>query len=142
MSTDGNTHTVTAFWNVVMQENHIPQAIDQYFVGLTDVRHRELIEYFARIGREEPRRQVSVATIAGQDDFVLLYWQQTPSADRERSSLDVFRLDAGKITEHWSVLQDVPVGSAKHPWCEWFLQSDIPALLQWLRPLAFIRRHA
>ena len=58
---------------------------------------------------------VTVKHILADGNFVAVHWHASVTPNNEfsgQSGIDLFRLDQGRIVEHWDVIQDVPVSSA------------------------------
>lgn len=56
-----------------------------------------------------PQFKVSIKRIAAEGDLVWIqcYTQDHP-ADHGKMSMDIFRVQDGKIAEHWDIIQDIP----------------------------------
>jgi predicted SnoaL-like aldol condensation-catalyzing enzyme len=53
--------------------------------------------------------------IIAEGDFVVLHSHLTREpGDRGQAVVDIFRLEDGKIVEHWDVVQEVPETTANH----------------------------
>ncbi|KKW67473.1 membrane protein [Lampropedia cohaerens] len=71
------------------------------------------VEYFTSFFREHPQSRARVVRSAADGDLVWLHVHSTNgSDDRGQAVLDIFRVEDGKIVEHWDVIQDVPDGAA------------------------------
>jgi len=62
--------------------------------------------------RRFPHKRATLKRVIAEDNYVSLHClQEWP--DRNLVAMDIFRLDdAGKIVEHWGVLQAAPGSSA------------------------------
>lgn len=62
---------------------------------------------------EYPRLQLDIKRVIAEDDLVVTHSHLilTPG-DPGRALADFFRLENGKVVEHWDVIQDIPETSA------------------------------
>lgn len=83
---------------------HNPQAVDgaEAFIG------------FVKWYRGEfPALHVEIKRMIAEGDLVVTHGViRTSPEDRGNAAVDIFRLEDGKIIEHWDVLQPVPEESA------------------------------
>ncbi|MFU1856271.1 ester cyclase [Sphingobacterium sp. NGMCC 1.201703] len=64
----------------------------------------------------QPKTKVDVQRIASDGDLVFIHIKNKNAAGSLKSTIDIFRLENGKIVEHWDAQQDVPKESANsHP---------------------------
>jgi predicted SnoaL-like aldol condensation-catalyzing enzyme len=82
---------------------HNPQAADgpEAFIGF--------VQWFRG---EHPELHIDIKRMIAEGDLVVTHGLITTGpGDRGTAAADIFRVEDGKVVEHWDVLQPVPEGS-------------------------------
>ena len=119
-NTSQNKTNAIAFYRMAYMGN--PSAAVEQFVGADYIQHNPLvgdgkqpfIDYFDRLAREYPGRDIEFVRAIAEGDLVALHTHQVWPSGTEYVTMDFFRFDeAGKIVEHWDAIQTIPEES-KH----------------------------
>ena len=70
-------------------------------------------DYFPAYFEQHPQAVVEIKRVIAEGELVMIHnlWKDTPE-DRGQAVVDIFRLENGKIVEHWDVSQDIPENPA------------------------------
>jgi predicted SnoaL-like aldol condensation-catalyzing enzyme len=118
-----NKKTVFAFYEAALNEKDFVKA--SKYMGATYTQHNPIAEDgpegFAKIltwlKETFPESRGDVKRVWADGDFVILHiLERRRPQDRGDAVVDIFRLDGGKVVEHWDVTQPLPAESRNpHP---------------------------
>jgi predicted SnoaL-like aldol condensation-catalyzing enzyme len=65
--------------------------------------------------KNAPKEKIDIQHIGADGNFVYIH-TKSKQGNKTVSVIDIFRVDGGKVVEHWDVMQEVPAKSANdHP---------------------------
>lgn len=112
---EANAKAVMEFYELAINRKDFDAAAK--YLGPRYIQHnpsaadgKEGLERFIAYLREElPRYHSEVKRYFADGDFVILHIHNKPTPDsRGRAVVDIFRLEDGKVVEHWDVIQEIP----------------------------------
>ncbi len=116
MSPETNTEIVLAFWQQAFNDGE-PEAAAARAIGDTYTQHNPgapdgaeaFIGYVHYMRSRFPELHLDIKRTVAQGDLVVTHshFHLVPG-DRGLSAADFWRLEDGKIVEHWDVIQEVP----------------------------------
>jgi predicted SnoaL-like aldol condensation-catalyzing enzyme len=115
-----NKKTVVTFYEMAFNQ-HKPTEAARLYMGDTYIQHNPTVPngpasfygYFEGYFKTNPSSRVSIKRVIADGDLVMLHLHsQKDAQDRGRAIVDIFRVENGKIVEHWDVIQAVPETSA------------------------------
>jgi predicted SnoaL-like aldol condensation-catalyzing enzyme len=116
LPSERNKQVVAAFYDLAFNEHKPAEAMEKY-VGTTYTQHNPFvadgkepfIAYFTGFYRNHAHAKTVVKRLIADGEYVVVHAHSTADAtDRGRAVIDIFRLDHGKIVEHWDAAQAVP----------------------------------
>jgi predicted SnoaL-like aldol condensation-catalyzing enzyme len=115
-----NKQTVVEFYELAFNGKQPEQAVEKY-VGKEYIQHNPQApdgpEAFIGFVKAFPEASVDIRRVVAEEDIVVTHslLKFTPD-DAGTVAVDLFRLEDGKVVEHWDVLQPFPEESANpHP---------------------------
>jgi predicted SnoaL-like aldol condensation-catalyzing enzyme len=118
-STERNKAVVRSFLSRMLIEKD-PAAAAAACLGNYYIQHNPTVpdgvqgyvERFSGMADEHPDLRSEIVRIIAEGDYVVTHSHTTFSAGHEVAVADFWRLENGKIVEHWDVHQDVPSSAA------------------------------
>lgn len=116
---EANKRTVLAFYEAALTRSDIDAAVAHFgprFIN-HNPRSKEGVDGFRALMQDLkaqfPARRIDVKRVFADGDFVLLHVHiKLQPEDLGLAIVDMFRLEHGKIVEHWDVRQPVPETAA------------------------------
>ncbi|MEM9307945.1 MAG: nuclear transport factor 2 family protein [Pseudomonadota bacterium] len=115
-----NKASAMAFYDIMFNQSRPREAIET-FVGDEYIQHNPhvgdgkapFIAYFERMAAEFPGKEVIFKRAIAEGDYVVLHCHQIWPGSDDYAGIDIFRFNAaGKVIEHWDVLQVIGRTSA------------------------------
>lgn len=113
-----NKEIVKKFYDLIINEKDYQAA--KPYIGSRYKQHNPLVKDYPE-GLEEfiqflkdnfPGARSKIIRVIAEDDYVVLHVHSIRSPKVERAIIEIFRLENGKIEEHWDVIQEIPETSA------------------------------
>ncbi|MBA2406292.1 MAG: ester cyclase [Bdellovibrionales bacterium] len=117
---DKNKKIVTEFYEMAFNQ-HKPTEAAKKYIGNKYIQHNPHVPngapafytYFEGYFKQNPKSHVKIVRALADGDLVALHLNsKKDEADRGLAVIDIFRVEDGKIVEHWDVVQEVPEKSA------------------------------
>ena len=108
------------FYEKVFIQHQAKEAAEEYLVP-TYIQHnpnvangrQSFIDFFVPFFAKNPEARSEIKRIIVDGDLVVLHVHSKISKeDRGRAVVDIFRVENGKIAEHWDVMQAIPETAA------------------------------
>jgi predicted SnoaL-like aldol condensation-catalyzing enzyme len=116
--TQKNKKLVADFFTLAFVEKKVEAAFDNY-VGDNYIQHDpnfpDKSATISALSRHfsNPQMSVSIKRVIAENDLVVIHLHSKNSPeDTGIAIIEIFRVDKGKIVEHWGVMQTVPEASA------------------------------
>jgi predicted SnoaL-like aldol condensation-catalyzing enzyme len=117
-----NKQIVVSFYNMGLRD-HQPKEAAERFIGKQYIQHNPLVpdgkeafvEFFVPFIKNNPDASWVIKRVIAEGDLVVLHvHSKMNKEDRGVAIIDIFRVEKGKIVEHWDVLQPIPEKSANN----------------------------
>jgi predicted SnoaL-like aldol condensation-catalyzing enzyme len=111
-----NKEIAVAFLEMVLNEHKVAEAFERYSVP-GYINHnpyaadgaQAAIDFFAPFFEQTPTYRIDIKRVIAEGDLVAIHNHATMNPDdRGRAVVDIFRLEDGRVVEHWDVVQDIP----------------------------------
>jgi predicted SnoaL-like aldol condensation-catalyzing enzyme len=116
-----NKKIVLDFYQKSLNEGNVDAAF-QLYGGKYYRQHNPLVEdgqgglnkFVAWIGKNHPGARGDIKRVFAEGDYVVLHshWHGLFGGATGEAVVDIFRVEDGKVVEHWDVIQPVPDKSA------------------------------
>lgn len=113
---DQNKKLVVDFYEMAFNK-HKPTEAAKKYIGSQYIQHNPQVPngadafygYFEPYFKQNPSSHVEIKHALADGDLVALHLiSKKDDKDRGRAVVDIFRVENGKIVEHWDVIQDIP----------------------------------
>ena len=113
-----NRELVVAFYTTVFVKKQVAEGFARY-VGPVYIQHNPrapdgaeaAVRFLTQV--TTPDSISEIKRVVAENDLVVLHVHSRSNAqDRGRAIVDIFRVENGKIVEHWDVIQPVPEQAA------------------------------
>ena len=121
---ENNKQTVISYYNMAFNERKPAEAAEKYG-GPHYIQHNPqapdgfdaFVEFVEDFAEQFPQMSLEIKRALSEGDMVVTHsLLKTSPEDRGTAAADFFRLEDGKVVEHWDVLQPMPESSANdHP---------------------------
>ncbi len=113
-----NKKNVAEFYDLIINKKDFESA--RRFMGDRYKQHNPLVkdgpeglrEFITFLKTNYPEARSEIKYVFADGNYVILHVHSVRSPQVQRAIIEIFRLENGKIDEHWDVIQDIPATSA------------------------------
>jgi predicted SnoaL-like aldol condensation-catalyzing enzyme len=113
-----NKEVVKKFYDLIINKKDFEAA--RPYIGQRYKQHNPLVkdypeglkEFIEFLKKNFPEARSEIKRVIAEGDFVVLHVLSIRSQKLQRAIIEIFRLENGKIEEHWDVIQEIPENSA------------------------------
>jgi len=118
--TEKNKKIAVAFYNMIFIDHKVEEAFKLYADPVYK-QHNPMaatgaeaaIKFLGPFLKANPGYKGEIKRVIAEGDLVAIHNHVTSGPnDRGRAVVDIFRVENGRVVEHWDVVQDVPAKSA------------------------------
>jgi predicted SnoaL-like aldol condensation-catalyzing enzyme len=118
--TEKNKKIAVAFLTMIFNEHKVEEAFQLYSVPDYKQHNpyaasgaKAAIDFFVPYFKQNPEARTDIKRVIAEGDLVAIHNNSKSNAkDRGNAVVDIFRLENGRVVEHWDVVQPVPEKSA------------------------------
>jgi predicted SnoaL-like aldol condensation-catalyzing enzyme len=118
--TEKNKQIAIAFYNMIFNEHKVEEAFKLYSVPEYKQHNpyaatgaKAAIDFLGPYMKQNPESRGEIKHVIAEGDLVAIHNHVTQNPnDRGRAVVDIFRIENGRVVEHWDVVQSVPEKSA------------------------------
>ncbi len=115
---ESNKRSVMAFYDLIINKKDFESA--SKYMGPRYKQHNPLVkdypeglkEFINFLKTNYPEAKSEIVRVFAEGDYVILHVHSVRPPSTHRAIVEIFRLENGKIDEHWDVIQEVPESSA------------------------------
>ncbi|MBN1847839.1 MAG: ester cyclase [Deltaproteobacteria bacterium] len=109
-----NREIVKEFYDLIINKKDY-QAASKY-VGPHYKQHNPLVkdgpeglkEFIEFLKRDYPEARSEIKRVIAEGDYVVLHVHSIRTPKLQRAIIEIFRLEDGRIDEHWDAIQEIP----------------------------------
>jgi predicted SnoaL-like aldol condensation-catalyzing enzyme len=113
-----NKKNVVEFYDLIINKKDFESA--RRFMGDRYKQHNPLVkdgpdglkEFITFLKTNYPEARSEIKQVFADGNYVILHVHSVRSPQVQRAIIEIFRLENGKIDEHWDVIQEIPATSA------------------------------